>query len=1097
MLSLKQQLSPLFKILLISIIILFSLSVLANSILIDWDKSAAISIEPLINSSPRQALVSFTNVTPQVGLSGVSGNFYSWGDYNNDGNQDLLINGGRLFKNSGAPHYTFTEVTEDVGITGGGNGAWADYDNDGNLDFYCTGTDTLWHNEGAPGYNFKDVTVQAGNIKDDYPTTAIGWGDYDLDGYLDMYIANGEDWNNGDPIYYPDFLYHNNGNGTFTDVTEHSGIRGFGGPYYGRGVSWGDYNNNGLPDIYISNYRISQNWLFHNNGNGTFTDVAFDKGVTGEESQRLGNTYYGHTVGSAWADLDNDGDLDLFESNLVHKDLYRGPICGDSQIYRNNGPTEYDFTDVRADSNIPEKDLGGGEDELYVGIAMGDFDNDGYQDFFIPQIYDLEYSYSYLYHNNGDWTFTNVSDDVGVLVWNTYGGSWCDYNNDGFLDLITGGKGSADPNATYEVHLYRNNGNTNSWLHVKLQGKHYNKQGIGVRVKVTGNGFSQIREIEGGMGCHSQQNSIPVEFGFSEYSGTVEVEVYWPSGFIQKLENVQLNQLLVIEETTQAPDLKVINIKVLEEYPIQGDNVTLEASVANMGYLEADRAIVRFYDGALPWGIELGEAQEINNIKKFSSITVSTYWDTTGQEGEHELWAVIDEVEPAELVITNNELKCIINIREKNEVPIAALTVTPLEKLMPGDTVLFNASNSTDDIKVDYYNFDFGDGNKTGWMFSSIFEYQYQYPGKFVASLKVKDSDEAISTNSVQVKITINEPPIPNRPPVIESYTCNPQEIAPGENSILKVIAHDPDNDELKYYFQANSGELSTQEFKSTATWRAPPEEGIYTITAKVSDGELFSKIETIDIKVRIEWVNHPPEITEIVLNPTQVNVGDVVELTVSANDPDPDDVLTFDYEISAGEIIGTGNKVSWQAPDIPGAYIIIVTVKDQGELSTQQETMITVIPINYLPEILDARAVPNNIKNDETTTVLFLVEIEDKNGLEDVYQVTIDLSSIGGKEQQKLYDNGKYGDELNNDGIYSYEYVVSEGINPGSKVLRVSAQDYSLNQVSHELILNIQSGEGKIDNALTPGFEMNTIIICLLSFIIYFSMRKIPQNRK
>ena len=1047
-----------------------------------------------------RALVSFTNVTPKVGLSGVSGNFFAWGDYNNDGNQDLLVNGGRLFRNNGPNNYTFTEVTSEVGLSGGGNGAWADYNNDGYLDLYCTGNDILWHNQGPPLYNFKDVTIKAGNISNDYPTTAVGWGDYDLDGYLDLYIANGEDWNDGNPIYYPDFLYHNNGNGTFTDVTEQSGIRNFGGPYYGRGVAWGDFDNNGWPDVYISNYRISENWLFFNNRNGTFTNVAHSLGVTGEESQRMGNTYYGHTVGSAWADLDNDDDLDLFESNLVHKDLYRGPICGDSQIYRNNGPeNDYTFTDVRESSEVPEKNIGGGEDELYVGIAMGDFDNDGFQDFFIPQIYDLEYSYSYLYHNNGDWTFSNVSDEVGILVWNTYGGAWCDYNNDGFIDLITGGKGSADPNATYEVHLYRNGGNTNSWLQIKLTGGHYNQQGIGVRVKVTGNGFSQIREVEGGMGCHSMQNSIPLEFGFGSYSDLVEVDVYWPSGFKQHINDVFLNQILEIEEPILAPDLLFINAKVKEEHPIQGDEVTLEASVANMGYMDVYHATVTFYDGnpsLSPSTVTvLGTPQEIFDLDKFHSIKVFTTWDTTGYAGKYDIWAVIEDVEPKELIITNNTFNFSCEIREENELPVAILTATPTEDLLPGAIVNFQGSNSTDDIRVDYFNFNFGDGNSSGWVINSEVKHQYQSSGKFMAELTVKDSDGDNSINSAKVEITIGTLPPPNRPPVINSYSANPKELNPSESSNLKVIASDPDDDEMTYHFSASGGKLSTNIHNSGAIWKAPETEGVYTISVKVSDGELFSNEESIDIAVIRKIENYAPEITEIIISEPEINPKNSTTIKVLANDPNPDDVLSYSYEVIYGRIIGTGPEVSWVAPELPGVYSITVTVTDTGGLYSEKRISITVIEVDYPPEILDAFTEPSTIGNDESTLVLFSVEVSDLNGLDDVYRVTIDLSIIEGDNKQKMYDNGRHGDERANDGIYSYEYVVPEGLEGGTKRLEIIAEDYTNNEDQYELILEIQASKNDTDSGSgLPGFETHLFLICLVSLIVYlfiFARRK------
>jgi hypothetical protein len=1037
-------------------------------------------------------------VTDSVGLDGVTGNFFSWGDYNNDDYQDLLVNGGRLFENNGPPDYDFIEVSQYVGLSGSGNGAWADYDNDGYLDLYCTGSDILWHNEGSPSYKFKDVTSEAGNIGDNYPTTAVGWGDYDLDGYLDIYIANGEDWNDGNPIYYPDFLYHNNGNGTFTDVTNNSGIRTFGGPFYGRGVAWGDFDNNGWPDIYISNYRISQNWLFYNNKNGTFTDIAMDKGVTGEESQRMGNTYYGHTVGSAWADLDNDGDLDLFESNLVHKDLYRGPICGDSQIYRNNGPgNDYSFTDVRSSSGVPEKNIGGGEDELYVGITMGDFDNDGFQDLFIPQIYDLDYSYSYLYHNNGDWTFSNVSEVVGVLVWNTYGGAWCDYDNDGFLDLVTGGSGSADPNATYEVHLYQNSGNKNSWLHVRLKGGHYNRQCIGVRVKVIADQFSQIREVEGGSGGHSQQNSIPVEFGFGSYSGTVDVEVSWPSGHIQLIEDVFLNQLLEIEEPKLVPDLSFISVKVLDEHPIQGDLVTLEASVVNMGHLDAESAKVRFYDGLPTEERQFGEAN-IGRLEKFASIRFNISWDTSGLLGEHELWAVLEDVEPSELVITNNAMNTSIRIREKNIEPEAVLTAAPVSDILPGDTVSFDGANSSDDIKVEYYDFKFGDGNSTGWIKNSKIDYQYYLPGKFTASLKVKDSEGAISANSAQVKITINKPPVPNRKPVIDSFSANPTELGPGEVSSLRVIAHDPDDDELEFLFSASAGELSTSNDTPVATWSAPNTEGIYKVQVKVSDGEYFSDTETIEIKVIVEKINHEPIITEILVSESKIKPMNTITITVQAHDTDSGDILTYEYDVSAGEIIGTGFEVVWQAPEYPGVYTITVTVTDQYGLFTEDEITVFVIEEYYLPSIADAYAEPSVIANDKATPVLFIVEIDDERSFDNIYRVTIDLSSLGGDSTQKMYDNGKNGDEITDDGIYSYEFLVPGSLASGKKIIDITLKDYSANIITDDLeieVLDKQKDNGS--NGLTPGFDSAIFIFSIVILCLFQLIRKRFLNIK
>jgi hypothetical protein len=306
--------------------------------------------------------VTFTNVSEQAGFAGVRGSRFAWADFDNDGDQDLLMNGRKLYRNNGLPNWNFTEVTSDAGLYGSVNsGAWADYDNDGWLDFYATAGvgnwDILWHNNGDG--TFENVTVEAGNLYDDYNSQASGWGDYDNDGFVDLYVANYEvALSEG----MPDVLYHSNGDGTFTDVTVGAGIDDYAKlpfPYPGRGVAWGDYDNDGDLDIYISNYRLLPNYLWENNGDGTFTDRAFDRGVAGMERWYSGQgPYYGHTIGSAWGDIDNDGDFDLFVANLVHKDnvwpWIRGLICDDSKFYQNNGSAEnYNFYDIRESAGIP------------------------------------------------------------------------------------------------------------------------------------------------------------------------------------------------------------------------------------------------------------------------------------------------------------------------------------------------------------------------------------------------------------------------------------------------------------------------------------------------------------------------------------------------------------------------------------------------------------------------------------------------------------------------------------------------------------------------------------------------------------------------
>ncbi len=525
-----------------------------------------------------EGITSFTNVTEAAGLAGTGAVRIAWGDYNNDNYEDILLNGNTLFRNN--RDGTFSNVTNDAGIAitpGANGGIWGDIDNDGFIDFYtfATGkgnTDRLWKNNG--NNTFTDITAAAFEKTDTYPTEGAAWGDYDNDGFIDLYLANYEKPLNETidrGVCYPDRLYHNNGNGTFEEASKTAGTT-LRENMCGRGVNWGDYDNDGDSDIYVSNYRLDPNLLWNNNGDGTFTNVAEEKGVEGYETEGA----YGHTIGSEWGDYDNDGDLDLFVSNLAHP-RYIG-YSDKSMLLENQGPPHYNFTDRFGKSGIRFE-------ETSADPSFIDYDNDGLLDIYFTSTY--KDKKSYLYKGRGNGTFTDITWLAGVRVDDGWGNAFADYDNDGDLDLAVGGGEG--------LRLFRNDGNENHWLHVKVVGHESNHAAIGARVTIiptledddqvrhtelvsgsqTMQGQkvpamlkqvphkvrddrniasirSQIREVQGGKGSGSQ-HSLPVEFGLGNYSGLLDVEVRFPSGKTTRLKGITPDQMIVVKGELKSP----------------------------------------------------------------------------------------------------------------------------------------------------------------------------------------------------------------------------------------------------------------------------------------------------------------------------------------------------------------------------------------------------------------------------------------------------------------------------------------------------------------------------------------------------------------
>jgi hypothetical protein len=449
---------------------------------------------------------------PAISVSGYTG--IAWGDFNNDGFIDLFVSPfnrpSLLFSNNG--NGTFTRVltgpiVADSGSTFGA--CWADYDNDGRLDLFVgvnsSGNDWLYHNNADGSFtkvSSGPIVSSGGNANN------TAWGDYDNDGFVDLFVANSDQ---------NDFLFHNNGDGTFLRVlTNAIALK----PGNSQGGSWGDYDNDGLLDLFVS--RVNEpNLLYHNQGDGAFVAVT--------------NGAIVHDVspgqGTSWGDYDNDGYLDLFVAN---------PSGGAKNfLYRNNG----DGTFLRITNGAIANDAG-----TSSSGAWGDYDNDGLLDLFVAN----RSGFDFLYRNNGDGTFTRVTNSLLARDPATsFSATWADYDNDGFLDLFV------TRFQNYNNALYHNRGNSNAWLAFKCEGRVSNRAAIGTKVRlkavIAGREVWQLREISGGGGLGAQPDLRP-HFGLGDAASAELVRVEWPSGIVQEFTNVAARQFLTLVE----PDVRIL-----------------------------------------------------------------------------------------------------------------------------------------------------------------------------------------------------------------------------------------------------------------------------------------------------------------------------------------------------------------------------------------------------------------------------------------------------------------------------------------------------------------------------------------------------------
>jgi len=493
-------------------------------------------------------------------------------DYNNDGLLDLYFSNGahlpdlnksdpkfhnRLYRNNG--NGTFTDVTTQAGVAGSRYGigvAAADYDNDGYQDLFVTGANgyQLFHNNGDG--TFSDVTAQAGLMRV-HPelansfSAAAGWFDYDNDGFLDLIVINYLKWSvetepaclsNGIRAYcspdsysgLPNLLFHNNGNGTFTDVSESSGIFKHVGK--GMGVAFADYDNDGFADVFVSNDTF-RNFLFHNNGNGTFTEVGLLSGIAYPEN---GKSVAG--MGVDFRDVDNDGLPDIFETAMYGDNFL---------LFKNIGKGEFDYVTFPSHIGAITQKL------TAWGTGIFDFDNDGWKDIFTAnaaildnseEVSHLPYALpNSLLRNNHDSTFTDVGGQAGAsfgVPAPHRGAAFGDLNNDGRIDIVTNCL-----NSRPEILMNRS-ANSNHWLLINLVGTISNRDGLGSRIKVTTKEGVQYNHATTSVGYGSSSDKR-VHFGLGAATKVDQIEILWPSGAKQILTNTAADQILTVREPSR------------------------------------------------------------------------------------------------------------------------------------------------------------------------------------------------------------------------------------------------------------------------------------------------------------------------------------------------------------------------------------------------------------------------------------------------------------------------------------------------------------------------------------------------------------------
>jgi enediyne biosynthesis protein E4 len=428
-----------------------------------------------------------------------------WVDVDNDGWTDLCA-GGVVWRNNEGKE--FTKLAEGLGEV-----VAADLDNDGFADLFSWSSVRVYRNNAGQGF----VPIEMPELPKCVSRGAC-WGDFNGDGYVDLYVGGYEDWDAG--ITCPDLLLMNDAGKTFKLSWSDARFRA-------RGVTACDFDRDGDLDVYVSNYRLQPNVLWLNDGKGQLTDATEAHNAIAT-SPGFGG---GHSIGAAWGDFDNDGKFDLFAGNFAHVDG------------RGDQPKSRFLRNIESETGRKFEDRGPcgvHYQESYASPSAGDYDNDGDLDLFFTTVYGTASfgrpNNPVLFRNDGGFAFADATAEAKLSsLPPTYQAAWADFDRDGDLDLVAAGK------------LFENQATAGHWLELRLEGdgRAVNRSAIGAQVRIQLPTAAIARQVEAGTG-EGNQNDLVLHFGLGEHATAVRVDIFWSNGDSQAIENFEIDRVMTV-----------------------------------------------------------------------------------------------------------------------------------------------------------------------------------------------------------------------------------------------------------------------------------------------------------------------------------------------------------------------------------------------------------------------------------------------------------------------------------------------------------------------------------------------------------------------